>query len=119
MTPIRTRGGRLPCKVTTGCNLFAEGGDGRTVWARRWNNLIFAHASGLGGSEVLSEAQISICRRAAATEVALEQLEARMSEGQKIDLDQYGRLSSRLYRILELVGIRRMTKNDRDKETRR
>jgi hypothetical protein len=45
-----------------------------------------------------------------ATEVALEQLEARMSEGQKIDPDQYGRLTGRLCRMLELVGIRRLTK---------
>ena len=33
-----------------------------------------------------------------------------MSEGEKIDLDQYGRLTVRLCRMLELVGIRRLTK---------
>src|SRR5262249_41081128 len=66
---------------------------------QRWRDLILAHASDLGGPEVLSEAQISICRRSAAIEVALEQIEARMSEGQQIDLDQYGRLTGRLCRI--------------------
>jgi hypothetical protein len=43
--------------------VFAAGGDGRSAWARRWNDLIFAHASDLGGPEALSEAQTSICRR--------------------------------------------------------
>ena len=33
-----------------------------------------------------------------------------MSEGQKIDLNMYGRLTGRLCRMLELVGIRRLTK---------
>jgi hypothetical protein len=37
-------------------------------------------------------------------------MEARMSEGQKIDIDQYGRLSGRLCQLLELVGIKRLAK---------
>jgi hypothetical protein len=86
--------------------MFADGGDGRSAWGRRWRDLILAHANDLGGMELLSEAQISICRRVSAMEVELEAREARMSEGEKIDLDQYGRLTGRLCRMLELVGIR-------------
>jgi hypothetical protein len=71
---------------------------------------LFAHVADLGGPELLSEAQISICRRASAMECELEAMEARMSEGQPIDIDQYGRLTGRLCRMLELVGIRRLTK---------
>jgi hypothetical protein len=33
-----------------------------------------------------------------------------MSEGQQIDLDQYGRLTGRLCRPLELIGIRRLAR---------
>jgi hypothetical protein len=43
-------------------------------------------------------------------EIALEEIEARMSEGQAVDLDQYGRAASRLCRMLELVGIKRQAR---------
>jgi hypothetical protein len=113
VTPIRPPrvGSRFQAsRVTTGYSLFVESGDGRSAWARRWKDLIFAHAADLGPPETLSEAQISICRRVAATEIALEQLEARMSEGQQIDLDQYGRLSGRLCRMFELIGIQSLAR---------
>ncbi len=104
---IRIRGQR-PSKVTTGRNVFVEGGDGRSAWAKRWNDLIFAHANDLGGPEVLSEAQISICRRASAMECELEAMEARMSKGLPVDTDVYGRLAGRLCRLFEMIGVRRL-----------
>jgi hypothetical protein len=72
--------------VTTGRKAFVEIGDGRSPWARRWSDLIFAHANDLGGPETLSEAQISLCRRTAAIECELESLEGRMSAGEPIDI---------------------------------
>jgi hypothetical protein len=59
-------------------------------------DLILAHVADLGGPDDLSEAQISICRRVSTIECELEAMEARMSEGQPIDVDQYGRLAGRL-----------------------
>jgi hypothetical protein len=56
------------------------------------------------------KAQVSIIKRASAMECELEAMEARMSEGQKIDLGQYARLTALLCRMLELVGIKRLTK---------
>jgi hypothetical protein len=97
-------------KVTTGRKAFADIGDGRSPWARRWSDLIFAHASDLGGPDALSEAQISLCRRAAAIECELEAMEGHMSAGQPIDIGQYARLVGCLCRLLELVGIKRLTK---------
>jgi hypothetical protein len=105
ITPIRKRNIR-GSKVTGGRNMFVEIGDGRSPWARRWNDLIFAHISDLGGSETLSEAQISLCRRAATMECELEAMEGRMSAGEPIDTGVYGRLAIRLCRLLELVGIK-------------
>jgi hypothetical protein len=101
---------RRMSKVTTGRNLFVEGGDGRSAWALRWKDLILAHVADLGGPDILSEAQISIIRRASAMECELEAMEGRMSEGQAVDTDVYGRLTSRLCRMLELVGIKRLAK---------
>ena len=101
---------RRASRVTTGRTLFIEGGDGRSAWALRWKDLILAHVSDLGGPEGLSEAQISICRRASAMECELEAMEARMSEGQHVDTDVYGRLAGRLARMVELIGIKRLAK---------
>src|ERR1700752_138475 len=87
---------RRESRVTTGRNLFVDGGDGRSAWALRWKDLILAHVADLGGPEVLSEAQVSIMKRASAMECELEAMVARMSEGQKIDLGLYARLTSLL-----------------------
>jgi hypothetical protein len=70
----------LRSKVTNGRRVFAIGGDGRGAWTRRWKDLFEAHVADLGGQDVLSEAQVSLCRRVAAIEVQLEQAEAKMSE---------------------------------------
>jgi len=90
--------------------MFADIGDGRTVWARRWNDLVLMHASDLGGYDMLSEAQLSICRRVSTLECELESMEGRKSAGLPVDIELYGRLSGRLCRMLELIGIRRLTK---------
>jgi hypothetical protein len=102
--------GRRTSKVATGRRLFVEG-DGRSAWALRWKDLILAHVSDLGGPETLSEAQISICRRASAMECELEAMEGRMSAGEPVDIGVYARLTGCLCRLLELVGVnKRLTK---------
>src|SRR5215831_9350490 len=113
--PSANEGGKNAAKRRAICGnpalrLFVEGGDLRSPWSIRWKNLILAHMSDLGGAEVLSEAQISICKRASAMECELEFLEARMSEGRDVDLDQYGRLAGRLCRMFEIIGIKRLAK---------
>jgi hypothetical protein len=102
--------GNNSSSVTAGKRMFVDFGDARSAWAKRWADLITAHASDLGGPEVLSEAQLSICRRAAAIECELEGLEGRMSASQPIDIGVYARLRGVLCRLLELVGIKRLTK---------
>jgi hypothetical protein len=103
----------LPLKqrsaATNGSRPFVDKIDHRSAWMRRWKDLFAAHLNDLGG-EGLSEAQISLCRRISTMEVELESLEAKMAEGKIIDPDVYGRLCGRLARVLELVGIRRLTK---------
>jgi hypothetical protein len=59
----------------------------------------------------MSEGRKSLCRRAATLEVNLEQLEAKMSEGQGVDLDIYNRLAGNLRRILETLGLERKIKD--------
>jgi hypothetical protein len=47
MTVVQIRGKSIGrrSKVTTGRKAFVEIRDGRSPWARRWSDLIFAHAS--------------------------------------------------------------------------
>jgi hypothetical protein len=69
-------------------------------------------SSDIGGAETASEAQISLCRRAATIEVQLEAMEGQLSLGNDaaVDLDLYNRLAGNLRRILESLGLRRVAR---------
>jgi hypothetical protein len=108
--PLQRRVNRNSSQVTKGKRMFVDLGDGRTAWARRWNDLVITHANDLGGYDMLSEAQRSICKRASAIECELEAMEGRMATSQPIEIAVYARLTGVLARLLELVGIRRLTK---------
>lgn len=101
---------RLRSRVTNGKVVFAIGGDGRGAWARRWKDLVDAHTSDCGGRDRLTEAKLSLCRRAATITVQLEQQEAAMSEGKDVDLASYAMVAGHLRRILESVGLGRAMK---------
>jgi hypothetical protein len=68
---------------------------------------VLGHVSDLGGADQLSEAQFSLIRRAAAIECELERLDARLSIGESIDLDSYGRCAGHLRRLFETLGVER------------
>jgi hypothetical protein len=92
--------------VTNGTRAFIEG-DGNSPWYRRVKDLATAHVFDLGGAECLSQAQISLCRRAAVLECELERIEGQLSLGAEADLDAYNRISGGLRRILETIGLKR------------
>jgi hypothetical protein len=101
---------RVRSAVTNNRRLFVDG-DGTSAWARRFRDLIFGHVSDLGGRDMLSEAQLSLIKRASTLELELEQAEGRLSKGEQIDLDSYGRAASHLRRILESLGLERKPKD--------
>jgi hypothetical protein len=92
--------------VSNGTRLHAEA-DGRSVWSRRYRDLILVHISDMGGRSILSEAQIALIKRASTLEVELERMEGRLSEGEPVDLDKYGRAAGNLRRILQTLGLKR------------
>src|SRR5436309_15895211 len=100
------RAPRQRSAVTNGRRLFVEG-DGNSAWSRRYRDLVAGHVSDLGGRSALSEAQVSLVRRASTIELELEQLEGRLSKGEAIDLDVFTRAASHLRRILESLGLQR------------
>ncbi|MGA2637290.1 MAG: hypothetical protein ABSF11_06135 [Methylocella sp.] len=103
---IAPRPPRVRSAVSNGRRPFVVG-DGRSPWARRHRDLIELHFDDLGGPDCLSEAQMSLCRRAATLEVELERIEGQLSLGNDADLDAYSRHAGGLRRILETLGIER------------
>ena len=108
--PLTTRPPQLRSRVTNGRTVFAIGGDGRGAWTRRWKDLCEAHTNDCGGRDRLTEAKLSLCRRAATLEVQLEQQEAQMSTGADVDLASYAMVAGHLRRILKSVGLHRAMK---------
>jgi hypothetical protein len=104
-------------KVTNGRRVFAVGGDGRGAWTRRWKDIVELHVTDAGGRDHMSEAMLSLCRRAATLEIQLEQLERCMSEGDDVDIEIYGRIASHLRRILETLGVERKARPVNDGST--
>lgn len=77
------------------------------MWGRRHADIFALHVADMGGELVLSEAQLSLCRRAATIETELEAFEARLSVGEDVDIDLMGRLVGQLRRLFECVGLQR------------
>jgi hypothetical protein len=75
-----SNGRRSKSAITNGSKAFIEG-NGNSPWYRRWKDIVELHADDLGGQALLSEAQMSLCRRAATLEVELEHIEGQLSLG--------------------------------------
>jgi hypothetical protein len=108
-----SRAMRARSAVTSGRQLFVDGNP-NTAWSRRYHDLVVGHMNDLGGADLLSEAQFSLIRRAAAIECELERLDARLSLGEPVDLDSYGRCAGHLRRIFETLGIDRKQRDVTD-----
>jgi hypothetical protein len=96
--------------VTSGRQQFITGNP-NSAWSRRYHDLVVRHIGDLGGREVLSEAQLSLVRRAAGLECELESMEGKLSQGEEINLDAYGRAASHLRRLFEALGIERKARD--------
>jgi hypothetical protein len=92
--------------VTNGKSLFVEA-DGRGPWARRFADVLGQIIGDLGGPEGLSEGQRQLARRAATISLACEKMEGDAAAGATIDLELYGRLTDRLGRALQRLGLER------------
>jgi hypothetical protein len=95
--------------ITSGRKLFVEGNP-NSAWSRRYYDLCSHHINDISrglGRNVLSEAQLSLIKRASAIECELERLDALLSLGEEVNLDEYGRATSHLRRLFEVLGIER------------
>jgi hypothetical protein len=105
-----TRPKRIRSAVSNGRRLFVDG-DGNSAWSRRYRDLIVGYISDMGGRDMLSQAQLSLIKRASAIELELEQMEGRLSKGEQVDLDTFTRAASHLRRLLEALGLRRQARD--------
>jgi hypothetical protein len=105
---------RRPRSAVTSRRKLWIDGDPNSAWSRRYADLVHRHVSDCGGESALSEAKLSLARRASALECELELLEGRMSQGEQVDLNTYGRAASHLRRILESLGLERTPRDITD-----
>ena len=92
--------------VSNRTRLFAQT-DARSAWGRRYRDLVHDIGRDLGGVETLPELKLALVRRAAALVTECEKLEARLAEGEEVDVDLLGRLTGHTRRLAEILGTDR------------
>jgi hypothetical protein len=100
--------------ITNGRKQFLGKANERGEFARRLFDVtanMIDDLSGGAGGEALSEAQISMVRRAGVLQLSLEAMEADMANDKPVNLDMYARLAGHLRRIFETIGLRRVAKD--------
>jgi hypothetical protein len=85
--------------------------DGRSASARRFRDLVNAFVADMGGLDRCSEIKLGLVRRLAAATVQAELLEARMVNGEQVDIGQLCTLASTTVRIASRLGLERRAKN--------
>lgn len=94
-------------KVGLGTSDFLAEVDGRSLIARRYNEISSALIRDLGGDEIVGEAQRQLVRRATTIAVQAELMEAGLANGEPFNLDAYAKGANTLNRILTTLGLRR------------
>src|SRR6476620_8437187 len=85
--------------------------DGRAATARRFRDLVNAFVADMGGLDHCSEVRLGLVRRLAATTVQAEMLEARMVNGDAIDIATLCTLASTTVRLSQRLGLERRARN--------
>jgi hypothetical protein len=85
--------------------------DGRSLIARRYRDVSNAIIVDQGGIDRCSESRLQLIRRFAAAAVLAEQMEARLANGEQIDIAEHATLSSTLVRLAQRIGIDRVPRD--------
>lgn len=96
-------------RITNG-GAILPGIDGRSALARRFRDIASAVAIDLGGADRLSEVKRQLIRRFAGAAALAEQLEAKLANGQSVDVSEHAALTSSLVRISSRIGLTRAMK---------
>ncbi len=93
-------------RVTNGKEIL-PGIDGRSLVARRYRDIAQQIIADQGGQDRLAEARLQLIRRFAAAAVLAEMAEARLANGEQINVAEHSLLASTLVRIAQRIGINR------------
>jgi hypothetical protein len=85
--------------------------DGRSSAARRFRDLVISYAADMGGFDACSAIKLGLLRRLAACVVQAEALEARMVNGEAIDVLTLCQLASTTMRLSSRLGLERVAKD--------
>lgn len=97
-------------RVTNGKDVLPDV-DGRSAVARRYRDITGAIVADQGGAAQCSESRQQLIRRFAAAAVLAEQLEAKLANGEEIDIAAHASLSSTLVRLASRIGINRVPRD--------
>lgn len=110
---VRTAPGPAPknlrSRVSNGA-VILPGVDGRSALARRFRDIAGQITTDLGGADRMSEVKCQLVRRFAGAAALAEQLEAKVANGQPIDISEHSALTSSLVRIANKIGVTRSMK---------
>ena len=85
--------------------------DGRSSAARRYRDLVGAFIADMGGPDQCGDIKLGLLRRLAAVTVQAEVLEARMVNGEPVDVATLCQLASTAMRLSARLGLERVPKN--------
>jgi hypothetical protein len=97
-------------KITNHADLL-PGLDGRSPAARRYRDLVVSFLSDAGGLDCVSEIKLGLLRRLAAATVQAELIEARMINGEAIDVGLLCTLASTSVRLSSRLGLDRVSRD--------
>ena len=79
--------------------------------ARRFKDITSAVLTDQGGADQCSESRLQLVRRFAAAAVLAERMEARLANGEEINVAEHALLCSTLVRIAQRIGINRVPRD--------
>jgi hypothetical protein len=97
-------------RITNGSDVL-PGVDGRSLIARRYRDIASAILADQGGASQCSESRVQLVRRFAAAAVLAEQLEAKLANGEQIDIGDHSLLCSTLARLATRIGLERIPRD--------
>jgi hypothetical protein len=95
-------------RLTNARALLLDQVDGRSALYRRYRDVANQILADQGGIEQCSESRKHLIRRFAAAAVLAEQLEARIVNGESVDVSEFAQLASTLVRITNHLGLERI-----------
>ena len=100
----------LRSRVTNHADLL-PGVKGTSSGARRFRDLVNSFIADMGGPDRCSDIKLGLLRRLAAVTVQAEMLEAKMVNGEQVDIGMLCTLASTTVRLSQRLGLERVAKD--------